>query len=87
MVVVMAGDEVTAIVTMAGAVVGRWGGEVTIVRQVIGRRAGANPYREGQAMKWMLVVLVGGVTPVNTDGIRQVQRVSGRRRANAPALY
>ena len=26
-----------------------------------------NPYREGQAMKWMLVVLVGGVTPVNTD--------------------
>ena len=41
--------EVTAIVTMAGAVVGRWGGEVTIVRQVIGRRAGANPIPTGKA--------------------------------------
>ena len=43
MVAVMVGDEVTAIVTMAGAVVGRWGGEVTTVRRVTGRRAGANP--------------------------------------------
>jgi hypothetical protein len=41
------GDEVMAI-TMAGAVVGRWGGEVTIVRQVIGKRAGANPIRTGR---------------------------------------
>jgi hypothetical protein len=43
MVAVMAGDEVTAIVTMAGAVDGRWGGEVITVRQVTGRKAGANP--------------------------------------------
>ena len=41
--VVMVGDEVTAIVTMAGAVVGRWGGEATTVRRVTGRKAGANP--------------------------------------------
>ena len=37
------GDEVMAIATMAGAVVGRWGGEVTTVRRVTGRKAGANP--------------------------------------------
>ena len=49
--VVMVGDEVMAIVTMAGAVVGRSGGEVTTVRPVTGRKAGANPilYRKGQA--------------------------------------
>ena len=39
----MVGDEVMAIVTMAGAVVGRWDGEVTSVRRVTGRKAGANP--------------------------------------------
>jgi hypothetical protein len=39
----MVGDEVMAIVTMAGAVVRRWGGEATTVRQVTGRRAGADP--------------------------------------------
>ena len=43
MAMVMVGDEVTAIVTMAGAVAGRWGGEVTTVRQVTGKTAGANP--------------------------------------------
>jgi hypothetical protein len=38
-------------------------------------------------MKWMLVVLIGRTTPVNTNlVVRQVQRVYGRRRANAPAL-
>ena len=40
MATVMVGDEVTATVTMAGAVAGRWGGEVITVRQVTGRRAG-----------------------------------------------
>ena len=39
----MVGDEVMAIATMAGAVVGRWGGEVTTVRRVTGRKAGADP--------------------------------------------
>ena len=73
MVVVMVGDEVTAIVTMAGAVAGRWGGEVITVRQVTGRKAGANTVpvdwqeRRREAMKWMLVVLVSGVTPVSTN--------------------
>ena len=43
MAMVMVGDEVMAIVTMAGAVVGRWDGEVTTVRRVTGRKAGANP--------------------------------------------
>ena len=43
MAMVMVGDEVTATVTMAGAVAGRWGGEVITVRQVTGRKAGANP--------------------------------------------
>jgi hypothetical protein len=50
-------------------VVGRWGGEVTIVRRVIGKRAGADPIpaRKDKTMKWMLVVLVGGMTPVSTN--------------------
>ena len=43
MVVATVGDEVMAIVITDGAVVGRWGGEVTIVRRVIGKRAGADP--------------------------------------------
>ena len=40
---VMVGEEVMAIATMVGAVVGRWDGEATTVRRVTGRKAGANP--------------------------------------------
>jgi hypothetical protein len=43
----MVGDGVMATATMAGDVVARLGGEVTIVRQVIGKRAGANPMLTG----------------------------------------
>ena len=42
MVVVMVGDEVMGIATMAGAVAARSAGEVTTVRRVTGRKAGAN---------------------------------------------
>jgi hypothetical protein len=42
MVVVMVGDEVMGIATMAGAVAARSAGEVTTVRPVTGRKAGAN---------------------------------------------
>ena len=38
----MAGDAVMGIATLAGAVVGRLGGEVTTARRVTGRKAGAN---------------------------------------------
>ena len=49
---------------------------VITVRQVTGRKAGANliitvpvdgQERRREAMKWMLVVLVSGVTPVSTN--------------------